>query len=98
MYRQPSHASSGQLSFGPFVFDTESGDLRKHGIRLRLQGQPLQILSALIKQPGEIVGRDDFRDQLWTASTFVDFDHGLNAAMNRLRQILGDSADEPRYI
>lgn len=84
--------------FGPFAFDEASGELRKHGIRVRLQGQPLQILVTLIRQPGLIVTRDEFQRELWTDSTFVDFEHGLNAAMNRLRQVLGDSADQPRYI
>jgi Tol biopolymer transport system component/DNA-binding winged helix-turn-helix (wHTH) protein len=65
---------------------------------VRLQGQPLQILSALIRQPGQVVTREEFQQQLWTGSTFVDFDHGLNAAMNRLRQTLGDSANQPHYI
>lgn len=86
------------MVFGPFAFDDLSGELCKHGVRLRLQGQPLQILTALIRQPGQIVTRDEFQHELWTQSTFVDFEHGLNAAMNRLRQVLGDSADHPRYI
>ena len=97
---------SGQLTsrpsrsriFGPFVFDEASTELRKYGVRVRLQGQPLQILTALIRQPGKVVTRDEFQQQLWKGSTFVDFDHGLHAAMNRLRQALGDSADQPRYI
>src|SRR5664280_2564461 len=87
-----------QLVFGPFAFDDLSGELRKHGVRLRLQGQPLQILTIFVRQPGQIVTRDEFQRELWTDSTFVDFEHGLNAAMNRLRQVLGDSADQPRYI
>jgi len=84
--------------FGPFSFDEASGELRKNGVRVRLQGQPLQILAALSRQPGLLVTREEFQQQLWSDSTFVDFDHGLNAAMNRLRQVLGDSADQPRYI
>src|SRR5713101_4218392 len=84
--------------FGPFVFDEASAQLRKYGVPVRLQGQPLQILTALIRQPGQVVTRDEFQQQLWKGSTFVDFDHGLHAAMNRLRQALGDSADQPRYI
>ncbi len=90
--------SPRRLLFGPFAFDHESGELRKHGVRLKLQGQPLMILAALVRQPGQVITRDEFRHQLWTDSTFVDFDHGLNAAMNRLRQTLGDSPDHPRYI
>ncbi|MBZ5626079.1 MAG: winged helix-turn-helix domain-containing protein [Acidobacteriia bacterium] len=86
------------MVFGPFAFDEASGELHKHGVRVRLEGQPLQILSALVRQPGQVVTRDEFQQQLWKGGTFVDFDHGLNAAMNRLRQVLGDSADQPRYI
>ncbi|MBC8166729.1 MAG: PD40 domain-containing protein [Bryobacteraceae bacterium] len=89
---------STRLVFGPFEYDQTSGELRKHGTRLRLQGQPLQILSALLQRPNKIVSRDEFQQQLWNGGTFVDFEHGLNAAVNRLRQVLGDSADQPRYI
>lgn len=98
MSSQPSLNAPRKLAFGPFAFDEGSGELRKHGVRLRLEGQPLQILAALIRQPGEAVSRDEFQQQLWGDGTFVDFDHGLNAAMNRLRQVLGDSAEKPRYI
>src|SRR5437867_872507 len=98
MSSQPTTSPPRQLVFGPFAFDESSGELHKHGVRVRLQGQPLQILAALIRQPGQLVTRDEFQQQLWTGSTFVDFDHGLNAAMNRLRQVLGDSAEHPRYI
>lgn len=87
-----------QLVFGPFAFDKTSGELRKHGLRVRLEGQPLQLLTAVIVNPGQVVTRDELQNQLWERGTFVDFDHGLNAAMNRLRQVLGDSADQPRYI
>lgn len=86
------------MVFGPFAFDRASGELRKHGVRLRLHGQPLQILATLINVPGRVISRDEFQQELWQTSTFVDFDHGLNSAMNRLRQVLGDSADQPRYI
>src|SRR5216683_4881180 len=98
MSSQPTASSPRQLVFGPFAFDEASGELHKHGSRVRLEGQPLQILAALVRQPGQIVTRDEFQQQLWKDGTFVDFDHGLNAAMNRLRQVLGDSADQPRYI
>jgi DNA-binding winged helix-turn-helix (wHTH) protein len=98
MSSQPTTSPQRQLVFGPFVFDEASGELHKHGIRMRLEGQPLQILMALIRQPGQVVTRDEFQQQLWKGGTFVDFEHGLNAAMNRLRQALGDSADQPRYI
>src|SRR5258708_11619897 len=98
MSSQPTASPPRRLGFGPFAFDETSGELRKHGVRVRLEGQPLQILSALIRQPGQVVTREEFQNQLWKSGTFVDFDHGLNAAMNRLRQILGDAADQPRYI
>src|ERR1700692_3179677 len=98
MSSQPTSSPPRQFVFGPFVLDEMSGELRKHGVRVRLEGQPRQILEALIRQPGQIVTRDEFQQQLWKSGTFVDFDHGLNAAMNRLRQVLGDSADQPRYI
>src|SRR5260370_20579319 len=98
MSGQPSGSAARQFVFGPFAFDEMSGELHKHGVRLRLEGKALQILAALVRQPGQIVTRDEFQQQLWKGGTFVDFDHGLNAAMNRLRQILGDSADQPRYI
>jgi len=84
--------------FGPFEYDAVSGDLRKHGTRIRLQGKPLQILSLLLDRYGEIVSRDDLQRHLWGGATFVDFEQGLNAAVNKLRQALGDSADQPRYI
>jgi DNA-binding response OmpR family regulator len=88
--RPPRH-----LVFGPFAFDETSGELRKHEVRLRLEGQPLQILVALIRQPGQIVARDELQQELWEDGTFVDFDHGLNAAMNRLRQVLGTPPISP---
>ena len=94
----PTSMPSRPCGFGPFSFDEGSEELRKHGIRVRLRGQPLQILTALTRQPGQVVTREEIQQQLWKGSTFVDFDHGLNAAMNRLRQALGDSADQPRYI
>ena len=98
MSSQPTSSPPRQLVFGPFAFDEGSGALHKHGLRVRLEGQPLQILVALIRQPGQAVTREEFQQQLWKGGTFVDFDHGLNAAMNRLRQALGDSSDQPRYI
>ena len=89
---------SFRISFGPFEFDEASCALHKSGARVRLQGQPLQILLTLLRRSGQVVSREDFHRELWPDSTFVDFEHGLNAAVNRLRQTLGDSADQPRYI
>lgn len=84
--------------FGPFYLDSHSGELRKHGIKLKLGGHPIQILIHLLEQPGELVTREQLRERLWPADTFVDFDHGLNSAIKRLRQTLLDEADRPRYI
>jgi Tol biopolymer transport system component/DNA-binding winged helix-turn-helix (wHTH) protein len=86
------------VGFGPFEFDSSSGELRKNGIRLRLSGQALRILELLVERPGQVIGRDEIQKRLWDGTTFVDFEHGLNAAINKLRQTLGDSADQPRYI
>lgn len=85
-------------SFGPFQLDRGNGELRKHGVRVRLSRQPWQVLLVLAERPGEVVSREEMRQLLWNADTFVDFEHGLNATMNRLRQALGDSAENPRYI
>jgi eukaryotic-like serine/threonine-protein kinase len=84
--------------FGAFEVDLRSGELRKHGIRLKLQDQPFQLLAHLLEHPGEVVTREELRQKLWPADTFVDFDTGLNSAIKKLRDALGDSADEPRYI
>lgn len=89
---------SPRVSFGPFAFHPHSGDLTKFGLRIRLQGQPLQILSILTQRPGQVVTREELQQRLWQGTTFVDFERGLNTAVNKLRQTLGDSADQPRYI
>jgi TolB-like protein/DNA-binding winged helix-turn-helix (wHTH) protein/Flp pilus assembly protein TadD len=78
--------------------DLRAGDLRKHGVRIRLQTQPFQILGMLLERPGEVVTREELRQTLWPGDTFVDFDHGLNNAINRLREALGDSAESPRFL
>ena len=98
MGSQPRPGVSRMVLFGPFEYDETSGELRKFGTRIRLQGQPLQILTVLLSKPGHTIGREEFQQSLWHGSTFVDFEQGLNAAVNRLRQALGDSADRPRYI
>jgi eukaryotic-like serine/threonine-protein kinase len=84
--------------FGIFEADFQAGELRKAGIRIKLQDQPFQVLTMLLEHPGELVTREDIRKKLWPGDTFVDFDHGLNNAVNRLREALGDSADVPRFI
>src|SRR4051812_23234405 len=95
---QPRGESADTVRFGPFEVDLKGGVLRKHGIRIKLQFQPLQVLVALLDQPGLVVTREELREQLWRNDTVVDFEHGLNAAVTRLRQALGDSADHPKYI
>src|SRR5688572_7320516 len=84
--------------FGTFEVDLRARELRKGGIRIRLQDQPFEILAAMLERPGEIVTRDELRERLWPAGTFVDFDHSLNAAIKRLRAALGDDADNPRFV
>ena len=86
------------LRFGPFVLDVRTGELRKHGTRIRLQDQSFQILLMLLDQPGEVVLREDIRLRLWPNDTIVEFDHSINAAVKRLRNSLGESAEAPRYI
>jgi TolB-like protein/DNA-binding winged helix-turn-helix (wHTH) protein/Tfp pilus assembly protein PilF len=86
------------IPFGPFEADFRSQELRKQGVRLRLPRQSFQILKMLLERPGEVVTREELRAKLWPADTFVDFDHGLNAAVKRLRGALGDMAENPRYI
>jgi TolB-like protein/DNA-binding winged helix-turn-helix (wHTH) protein/Tfp pilus assembly protein PilF len=86
------------IRFDSFELDIRAGELRKRGTRLRLQGQPLQVLAVLLKRPGDLVTREELRAEIWTADTFVDFDHSLHNAIARLREVLGDSAETPRYI
>jgi TolB-like protein/DNA-binding winged helix-turn-helix (wHTH) protein len=86
------------VRFGVFELDSRSGELRKHRVRIRIQDKPLRILERLLQQPGEPVTRDDLRRTLWPDDVFVDFDHGLNSAINKLRDALGDSAASPRFV
>jgi Tol biopolymer transport system component/DNA-binding winged helix-turn-helix (wHTH) protein len=89
---------SDRARFGPYEVDLHTHELWKFGTRLKLVGQPFEILAVMLSRPGELVTREELRDRLWPSDTFVDFNHGLNAAVNKLRDALSDSADEPRYI
>jgi len=95
---QEDHQVRGRLRFGVFELDLRAGELRKHGLRVRLQEQPLQVLAMLLEHPGEVVGREELQKKLWAADTFVDFDHGLNKAISKIREALGDSAESPRFV
>ena len=86
------------VRFGVFEVDLRAGELRKKGTKIRLQGQPYLLLITLVKQPGEVVTREELRSALWPQDTFVDFDHGLGTAVNKLREVLGDSAANPRFV
>jgi DNA-binding winged helix-turn-helix (wHTH) protein len=86
------------VRFGTFEADLSARQLRKSGVRIKLQRQPFEILAMLLERPGELVTREDVQQRLWPTDTFVDFDHGVNTAINRLREALGDSAENPRFI
>ena len=88
----------GTLQFGAFELRMDTGELRRNGIRVKLQGKAFQILQALLERPGEVVTREELQHRLWPGDTFVDFESGLNTAANRLRLTLGDSAENPRFI
>ncbi len=91
-------SSNSSIHFGKFAVDLRAGELRKEGRRIRLQEQPLQILALLLERQGEAVSRKELRTKLWPTDTFVDFDHGVNSAIARLRGALHDSAERPKYI
>jgi TolB-like protein/DNA-binding winged helix-turn-helix (wHTH) protein/Tfp pilus assembly protein PilF len=87
-----------RLRFGVFEIDIRAGELRKRGLRIRLQEQPFQVLAMLLERPGEIVAREELQKKLWPADTFVDFDHGVNKAISKIREALNDSAESPRFV
>lgn len=90
--------SSQQVRFGVFEADLEAGELRKNGLKVQLPDQPFRILTILLERPGQVVSRDELKERLWPADTYVDFDHGLNAAIRKLRRKLGDFAENPRFL
>jgi cholera toxin transcriptional activator len=94
----PSNQDARLLRFGVFEVDLSAGELRKNGARIRLQEQPFQVLRALLQNAGQVVTRDQLRAEIWPADTFVDFDHSLNTAINKIRESLGDSASSPRFV
>src|SRR4051812_3818816 len=93
----PVHTPS-HVRFGPFEADLRELELRKRGVKVRLQGQPFQVLAILLRRAGETVTREELRTEVWPADTFVDFDHSLNTAINKIREVLGDSAASPHYV
>lgn len=90
--------TSGRLRFDDFELDVRAGELRRQGVRVRLRGQPLQVLEILLERAGDVVTREELQSRIWPADTFVDFDHSLHNAIARIREVLGDSAENPRYI
>jgi cholera toxin transcriptional activator len=98
MSAAPHDSVKTLLQFGVFEVDLTAGELRKNGVKVKLQEQPFQILAMLLEKPRKIVGRDEIRQRLWSADTFVDFDHSLNSAVNKVREALGDSASNPHYV
>ena len=89
---------SARLLFDGFELDLRAGELRRHGVKLRLRGQPLHVLEILLERAGDVVTREELQSRIWSADTFVDFDHSLHNAIARIREVLGDSAEKPRYI
>jgi len=93
-----SHRAKIVLLFGPFEAHLETQELKRQGIRLRLPRQSFQVLGLLLERPGQLVTREELQEVLWPSDTFVDFEKGINAAINRLREAIGDSVENPRYI
>jgi DNA-binding winged helix-turn-helix (wHTH) protein len=93
-----STISARRARFGAFEVDLRAGELRKQGLRIKLQEQPLQVLAMLLQHPGDVVTREELQKKLWPADTFVDLEHGLNKAITKIREALGDSADNPLFI
>ena len=93
-----SSVPAGRWRFGQFEADLSTGELRKNGLRVHIQDQPLRILGSLLERPGDVVSREELRKRLWPSETFVDFERSLNAAVAKLRQVLADSAERPRYV
>lgn len=95
---QASRARANPVRFGAFEVDVEAGELRKNGLKVPLQEQPFRVLTLLLENPGKVVAREELQKRLWSADTFVEFDRGLNTAINKVREALGDSAAAPRFV
>jgi DNA-binding winged helix-turn-helix (wHTH) protein len=93
-----SVSSRRMVRFGVYELDLASGELRKGGLKIRLSGQPFQVLAMLLERSGQVVTREELQKKLWPEGTFVDFDHSLNTAINKIREALGDSAENPRFV
>src|SRR5450432_3858029 len=89
---------SRRYRFGVFEADAATGELRRQGVRIKLKAQPFQVLCMLLERPGELLTREEISRQLWPDGTFVDYEHGVNSAVNRIREALGDSASSPRFV
>src|SRR5215469_17491233 len=92
------HGTGSTIRFGPFEVDLRSGELRKSGIRVKLQDQPFKLLAILLERPGQVVPRNELQRRIWPDEKFGDFDHAVNVAVAKLRVALGDPSDNPRYI
>ena len=86
------------IRFGVFEADLAAGELRKNGLKIKLRGQPFEVLAILLERPGEVVTREELQKRLWPDGAFVDFDHSLNTAINKIREALSDSAENPRFV
>ncbi|MDE3200547.1 MAG: winged helix-turn-helix domain-containing protein [Acidobacteriota bacterium] len=94
----PGIKTAARYRFGIFEADASAGELRRKGIRVKLNAQPFQVLLLLLERPGDLLSREEIASALWPDGTFVDFDHGLNSAINRIREALGDTASNPRFV
>src|SRR5262249_53586124 len=95
---EKTHSTGRLVCFGVFEVDLRAGELRKNGLKIKLQEQPFQILAMLLERPGEVVTREELQQKLWSNDTFVDFDNSLNKAIHKIREAVGDSADNPRFV
>ncbi|HUU14901.1 MAG TPA: winged helix-turn-helix domain-containing protein, partial [Terriglobia bacterium] len=95
---RPSAPPSTLIRFGVFEVDLRAGELRKQGLRIKLQEQPFQVLVMLLERPGEVMTREELHERVWGSDTFVDLEHGLATAVKKIREALGDDADTPRYV